>query len=394
MNEKNRSIVFIFGLYRSGTTLVSRLLNGDNRFASASDPVRPFFNAYSNFLRHLDGNDSPLFFPIRDGFRDDISYYMRLIESRFSESIPAGYVDKIADQLISQSFQFSPVFSEYIASDLQDKDFPRWRDFLNYLIDSLFSCYGNDDQNALAIKEVWTLELAAPLLKYLQDRVKIIIVLRDPADIFASSKTNAGNYPLMYLSRQWRKNIAIAKYLKCNYNSQVEIVEYEQLCLDPLSTYNSLIRNILPASCNWSVDELPMPRVDKGVPFLKNSSYKSSHNSKFIDTASVGRFRSVLNTSEKSWINYLCNISYLGSLGFPSLVSNSPANTSINPREPYPVRDKSHVADWFNQAFPYYESPRSLDRNLALELDRTNCLQAASSNRCSDNSILNIINQV
>ena len=86
MQKDALPLVFIFGLYRSGTTLVSRLLNGDSRIASASDPIRPFFNAYSNFLRNEVGERTPLFTPLNEGFGDNFEYYSRL-ECSFSEQI-------------------------------------------------------------------------------------------------------------------------------------------------------------------------------------------------------------------------------------------------------------------------------------------------------------------
>lgn len=390
MQDNRKPIVFIFGLYRSGTTLVSRLFNGDKRFASASDPVRPFFNAYSNFLRSFNSDSAKLFDPISDGFKDQIDYYSRLFNSSFSESIPLDYSSKIARQIISQSSAYSPVFSEYISSDIKEKSFALWREFLDYLIDSLSYCYADESHNALAIKEVWTLELAAPLLEYLQDRVKIIVVLRDPSDIFASSKTNAGNYPLMFISRQWRKNIAIAHFLKHQYPSQVELLQYETLCSNPLATYNCLVKNTLPSTCSWPLDKLPTPKIDNGVLFSKNSSYESSGNSFCIDTKSVGSYKSVLDAPERKWLNYFCNITYLDGLDFESLRSVS----SNEPEEPYPVRDKSTVADWFNQAFPLYESPSFLDRNLLLERARSTCVSRISLGAHCDHSLLNIVNQV
>ena len=255
-------LVFVFGLYRSGTTLVSRLLNGDTRFASASDPIRPFFNAYTNFLRSQIGEDTCLFEPTNEGFKDNPEYYSTLLSSRFEEPIDYFTTDQVINQIISQTRSYSPVFSEFIQSNVSSFSPHSWNDILHYLIDSLSFCYAESNESALAVKEVWTLEAAYPLIQTFKDRVKIVVVLRDPADIFASSKAKAGNYPLLYLVRHWRKNIAIAQHLKSLYPSQVYLLKYEDLCNDPLSTYNTLISNILPNQCNFPVGMLPHPRED------------------------------------------------------------------------------------------------------------------------------------
>lgn len=394
MKNKHTPLVFIFGLYRSGTTLVSRLLNGDNRFASASDPIRPFFNAYSNFIRNLIGDKNNLFDPVNEGFRDSLDYYIRLGGSDFGESINSNYISEIAGQVVSQSKPYSPVFSNHIKTDILGKTFSTWHELLDYLIDSLLFCYGDEGQSALAVKEVWTLEMAAPLLHHFKDRVKIVAVLRDPADIFASSKSSAGNYPLLYLARHWRKNIAIAQFLKSCYPEQVQLLQYEKLCSNPLDSYNALIKNAMPSNCNWPVNQLPIPKADKGVLFSKNSSYEQKEKLFAIDSRSIGKYKSVLTKSEVCWLKYLCRISYLGDIKFES---TDPGLSGLSVREPlelYPFRDKSTVANWFNTAYPYYDTQSFLDQHLPLEHERFNRVANSSSSEldiiCS---ILNIVNQ-
>ena len=38
--------LFLFGIYRSGTTVLARSLAGEKRIAFALDLIRPFFNCY------------------------------------------------------------------------------------------------------------------------------------------------------------------------------------------------------------------------------------------------------------------------------------------------------------------------------------------------------------
>ena len=50
---KSRNIpqLFLFGMYRSGTTVLARSLAGDSKIAFVSDPIRPFFNWYRTKLQ-------------------------------------------------------------------------------------------------------------------------------------------------------------------------------------------------------------------------------------------------------------------------------------------------------------------------------------------------------
>ena len=263
---------------------------------------------------------------------------------------------------------------------------------MQLLIDSLLFCYREEQHRALVIKEVWTLEIAYSLLERFKDRVKIIAILRDPADIVSSSKTNAGNYPLLYLVRHWRKNIAIARHLKQEHPAQVHLLGYEELCEKPLKKYNEMIGHILPTNNNSALDILPIPREDNGALFVKNSSYKQKTNAAIIDRKSVGKYKTTLTTSEKNWLKYLCNITYLGNLNFESLNYDSSTPFAYESLGNYPARDNSTVAHWFKESYPEYDTKHFLDVHLSRERERFQDVITSTAN--SMNSIINIIKQV
>ena len=49
------------------------------------------------------------------------------------------------------------------------------------------------------------------------DDAKILVVIRDPLDIMASSLSGSNNYCILTLARQWRKQIVFYNYLYfCN----------------------------------------------------------------------------------------------------------------------------------------------------------------------------------
>ena len=43
-DSSNIPHLFLFGMYRSGTTVIARSLAGEKNIAFASDTIRPFFN--------------------------------------------------------------------------------------------------------------------------------------------------------------------------------------------------------------------------------------------------------------------------------------------------------------------------------------------------------------
>ena len=114
--NRNKSLVFISGMYRSGTTLIARLLQARSDTICASDPIRPFFNSYSNFLRYKDKlNDSQLFLPFSDLFLEKNIYFESLINSDFKESIDLELIKLIKKQVIAQSLPYSPLFSKKVS---------------------------------------------------------------------------------------------------------------------------------------------------------------------------------------------------------------------------------------------------------------------------------------
>ena len=89
IESKKIPLLFLFGIYRSGTTILARSLAGEEKIAFASDPIRPFFNWYRTLLQK---EVSPFNFennsrPFRDYFNSEKDYIIKLLKSNFSEAI-------------------------------------------------------------------------------------------------------------------------------------------------------------------------------------------------------------------------------------------------------------------------------------------------------------------
>ena len=69
------------------------------------------------------------------------------------------------------------------------------------------SIYGDVNTRLLGLKEVWSTEMAFPILNMIGNSAKVLVIVRDPLDIVASSIVGKGNYSILSLARQWRKQI-------------------------------------------------------------------------------------------------------------------------------------------------------------------------------------------
>ena len=96
--------------------------------------------------------------------------------------------------------------------------------------------YGNSNTQLLGFKEVWSIEMAFPIINMLGKKAKILVVMRDPLDVVASSIVKAGNYSILSLVRQWRKQVVFYNYLKFKYPNQVVSINYEDFCKNPILT--------------------------------------------------------------------------------------------------------------------------------------------------------------
>jgi len=202
----------------------------------------------------------------------------------------------------------------------------------------IISTYGNSETCLVGLKEVWCTEMALPIINMLGEDAKIIIVLRNPLDIVASSIIGSPNYSILSLVRQWRKQVVFYKLLKAKYPEQVTSINYEDFCSNPALVLNNKIKKLMNGLDFF--EKCPVnPLDDDGKSWKKNSSYLSKDLSKNIDKKSIGKFKEILSDSEIEWINYLTHMSsykkYNKSITCPTI-----------PISLFPKRNVDKVANW------------------------------------------------
>ena len=149
--------------------------------------------------------------------------------------------------------------------------------------------------------------MALPILNMMGDNAKILVILRDPLDITASSLSGSPNYSILSLARQWRKQIVFYNFLKKNYPEKVELLNYEEFCNEPTKSLKDVIQKLVNTRDSFFSFNLN-PIDDFGNIWIKNSSYSNKSNSQKIDKKSIGKFKNVLNNDEIEWIKYLTHM--------------------------------------------------------------------------------------
>ena len=375
--------IFVFGMYRSGTTVIARSLAGEKNIAFASDPIRPFFNHYRTKLqKKIKFNDiEESSRPLGNYFNSDSKYIEHLIQCDFSEKVSIKELNKIRDDVIKQGAIYSPKFIESLKKNINFKSL-NFSEELKFYLALIISSYGNKKTSIVGFKEVWSIEMALPILNLLGNMAKIIVILRDPLDIITSSVKGSANYSILTLVRQWRKQVVFYKLLKKLYPNSVQLINYEDFCETPEYTLKHVLENLITEPIEFFSSKLK-PIDDNGNLWIKNSSYlkKKSIN---IDKNSIGSYKKNLKSSEIEWINYLTHMCSYKKYNHYNDIPKIPISD-------FPKRNINNVTEWAKIDIHNLEQ-KNLKKELQIEHNRVKKMKSYDENR--DKSLNSIIDQL
>lgn len=390
MKKKNQPIkvnkiphLFVFGMYRSGTTAIARLLAGENKIAFSSDPIRPFFNWYRSILQkdigYADIDDYTR--PLGDYFEGDLNYIKKLISSKFLEKVNKTELINIRENLIHHGQEYSPKFIHNLKQSKSLSSLS-YADELKYYLDLILKTYGNNETCIVGLKEVWSIEMALPIINMIGEDAKILIVIRDPLDTVASSFTGSNNYCILSLVRQWRKQIVFYNFLKNLFPNQVTSINYEEFCIKP-EILKSKIEKLIDNSENILSDKFNLSD-DYGNSWMKNSSYKEDNPTSLIDNRSIGKYLKVLNKPQIEWIIYLTHMTSYTKYNRSKEVPPMPTN-------PYPKKTVNNIPEWSKIDILKLEG-NNLDQQLQLEYNRIKKISKFGiGNKINENNLISQI---
>ena len=205
------------------------------------------------------------------------------------------------ETIIKQGMSYSPKFATLKGSV---KDYLYYADELKYYLSIMMSIYGDVNTRLLGLKEVWSTEMAFPILNMIGNSAKVLVIVRDPLDIVASSIVGKGNYSILSLARQWRKQIVFYNQLKLIYPNQVSLINYEDFCINSNLILENTFKKVFNFSENFFSKQLK-PIDDNGNSWAKNSSHSFEFLSNEIDKNSIGKYKTILKDNEIEWIKYL-----------------------------------------------------------------------------------------
>jgi hypothetical protein len=298
-------VLFATGMFRSGTTLLARMLDMHPEIALASDAFQPTLKAFRNAVaaRYVPDRALDPDAPLDDYyFRPDKLALMRAIQDTpLDYSIGALPVESLREALAAYSHELSPKLLDHLHLVAGESFF----DLMRTGIEAVERAYGGPETTVVGFKTTWSSEFVPHILDAFPT-ARAIEIVRDPRAVCASRKASVGGYPWLFLMRQWRKLAALA-YAHAQagprHAGRVLVIRYEDLVLGPEHQARRIC-TFLDIPFHDALVRVEGFRDGDGTSWRGNSSHFTSMQR--FDTAPLAKWRDVLSAEETEYIERLC----------------------------------------------------------------------------------------
>jgi hypothetical protein len=297
----------ISGMFRTGTTLLTRLLDAHPRVSAQYQPITPFFKMWLDRCRsRAAGRPAEADLPM------GIDDWTREKYDRFSQEIVrVNFESRDIDRL-------KAAIAEDVANDSGEKP----RHFLTRLetltpgtgialLEQLYNILAADvidpQTKCFGIKELWIEEFFLPLQRAMGMRA--LHLIRDPRAIFASrnygkilEQRNFNRYPLLFIVHAWLRSRKYARWNRPRRNEYMT-VRYEDLVADTPHCLQDVCR-WLAVDCSDAMCDPSRLKDGKGERWTNNSSFFAGSGGIFKDACE--HWQRVLSQDEIGAIEFLC----------------------------------------------------------------------------------------
>lgn len=344
----------VAGMFRSGTTMMARMLHSNPNIICASDPYAPFFKIFRNKIASRKWNDFDANSPLNDYYFDPDQnlLFQEIQKSDFSLKIDRKEVVELQKRIRSHCPSYSPKIFPFIDS----LDGETYEEVFFSGLKILEKAYTKPSATVLGFKEVWINEFAPLIQKTGDQNAKILFIIRDPRAVIASNFSSGATYPLYFLIRQWRKLAVMALHNTMQTN-QSRIFLYEDLVAEPEKTARSMCDFLGVEFVTNMID--PESFVDgSGKPWVQNSSYETSSksNARIFDKSANEKWKKVLSQQVVSTLELFCGFE-MDLFGYTR--TKSLEKTNFNPISEY-EDDQSQFSEWIRPYSAFHNFKEAL----------------------------------
>jgi hypothetical protein len=320
--EKEFKPVFVVGMFRSGTTLVSKALDVHSKITVVDDPFFQFFKSFRNEIfcsldKNFDKN-----YPVSDNFFSDQEVAnKKLDESTFK--IPFNNVG--LEEVKKNLFPFCEFYCPELAPKILGMAAETYDELFRKLLDLEQEVYGSEKTELVGCKNTFSEQFIGPLINTYPN-IKIIQIIRDPRAVMASqNKSDVGTYPILFALRHWRKSIAYAlEYV--NNTENFLLIKYEDFVENPVREMKKVC-GFLGVIYEENMVDAGKYKGKKGQKWEQNSSFGSSRE---ITKKFSEKWKEVLKEKEVQFIEDLCEPE-MKAFGYGRSTNSDFFNSVLNP---------------------------------------------------------------
>ena len=350
-------------MFRSGTTLIARMLNTHPEIILASDTLIEFFRMFRNEIYAQNEIKIPSKdLPLEDFFKSKNQKSRKLIdESNFKIPIINTDLEELKNLIKNRSELFSPVF----CNNLESFNGETFAEIFDELLFTMKKSYIKENSKVLGFKVTWSEQFATTFLNKFSKNGKVLFVIRDPrATIGSNFAMRNHRYPLEFLIRNWRKSVLYAilcSKIISKYQDNVMILNYENLIEYPEIEIKKIIKFL---ELEFS-DKLLDPKNFKdggGKSWTQNSSFKQ--RSSTFNKNAINNWRKVIDKKTQKFIEYACFPEMI-LMGYkPELVSKEDLKKKCN----YPLDVQNEIAVWIQK---FYSLDQLKDQNWLKNVEKS-----------------------
>lgn len=318
--------LLVTGCYRSGTTLLEKLLHQVDGWSVASQPAPSlYFQAKQRFL---DGRGLDRRYPLGHLFGESDYRPADLAEALAGQQWDDTHLDRLfADLAAYQDGLWTPQ-TLTLRDEVGPGSFLEVQERIHLLLARRF---GFDAPEVVGGKEILCEEFAPFLLDHGH---RVVVIIRDPRDMIASldfrerDNLTGDHRPMLHSLRTWRKSVAFAVALRDHPGFVA--VRMEDLVADTDAVVSSIVQR------DVAVGEGPITGQN-GTAWRGNSSFADVGG---VDPGVVGRHHDLLPPDV---------VSYVEALTRPEMVlmGYEPSSDAVPTHdllarfdEPFPVHEK------------------------------------------------------
>lgn len=296
--------ILLTGVFRSGTTLLAKLLTFHPRILLATDAYLFYFRQVRNYWyrQKAEGPWDPDE-PMADNFLHPNHEAARAIwQGDLSSAISPEMLAEMPARIDYTTIDLHPGLVPKIPS-VTGRTFAEYYRNLLVLLHEVYGATVRDPQY-VGIKMPWLDEFIPALTRSFPAH-KAIVIVRDIRAVVASQNSKGVTRPLLFYARAWRKSVACAHYFAQHdeFKDRVHVLRYEDLVRAPEESLRGICR-FLDVEYEPSMLDVGGNVDETGARWAANTSYETARPG--IYPTSIDRWRRSLSEYEARYLEWLC----------------------------------------------------------------------------------------